>query len=404
MIMFKKPLASLLVVTLFLMMVMPIQTYAAPKWWERFKDIVAADIVGAVDGYLQTESIGGALGGSIKASVQAGKGLAGRGNGWLPLEMDLTTIGDLHNEGLDLVFQRFQFNAQQLSKASWERVDRTILMFIWEKGLYNEEVDGYLRAMNPTFEAIMDSIKGSSIENESMAISENFYANLDKALAILDRESDEPELLIDAFVDMVENGFVKETKHDRILANLMTATARKSYEYWKGIADGQADTKDVIIEGQGPEIIETEIPSKAKGLKIAIDSLEASVGIDPVLIDVAPFIENDRTMVPFRFVGESLGAEIAWNPEEASVTYVLGDKTVKLYIGKNMALVNGQELAMDENPLIVAQIVQSRTMVPVRFISEALGFHVTWDPENRTVAIHSNPYFVQNDLSGEMVE
>lgn len=399
--MVKKPLASLLVVTLFLMMVMPTQTYAAPKWWDRIKDIIAADIVGAVDGYLQTESVGGALGGSIKASVEAGKGLAGRGNDWLPLELDLASLGDLHNEGLDRVFQRFQFKRQQLSKESWQRVDRAILIFIWEKGLYSNDVDAYLKGMDPNFEAMMDRIKTAS---RTFPISDNFYGNLEKALAVLDGESDDPELLIDGFIAMVEDAFVKESRGDILVTNIMMTTARKSYDYWKGIADGQPQSETVIIEDEGPEIIEADIPSKVKGLKITIDRLEASVGIDPVLIDVAPFIEKDRTMVPFRFVGESLGAEIGWNPEEASVTYALADKTVKLYIGNNMAMVNGQEVAIDQNPLIVARIVNSRTMVPVRFITEALGFYVTWDPENRTVAVHTNPYFVSNELSGEMVE
>jgi len=56
------------------------------------------------------------------------------------------------------------------------------------------------------------------------------------------------------------------------------------------------------------------------------------------------FIENARTMVPFRFIGESLGAEIGWNPDEFSVTYVLGEQTVKLYIGRSIAIINGKEV------------------------------------------------------------
>ncbi len=402
--MLKKTFASLLVMTLLVMLIMPTQTYAAPKWWDRFKDILAADIVGAADGYLQTESIGGAIAGGIKGSVEAGKGVIGSGSGELPVEVDVATLGDLHYEGLDRVFERFQFNARVLSKESWQRIDRTILIFVWEKGLYSEEIDVYLRGMDPTFEEIMRRIKEASTQNEGFPISENFYSNLEKALAVLDREADDPEVLIDEFIQMIGDASVKESDNDVILANIMAATAKKGYDYYKAIAAKADDTTDIIIEDGAAEIIELDIPPKVRGLEIAIDRLDATVGIDPVVMDVAPFIENSRTMVPFRFIGESLGAEIGWNPDEYSVSYVLGENTVKLYIGKSIATVNGKDIPIDENPLIVARIVNARTMVPIRFISEALGFNVSWDAENRSVAIHSNPYFVQNDLSGEMVE
>ena len=99
--------------------------------------------------------------------------------------------------------------------------------------------------------------------------------------------------------------------------------------------------------------------------------------------DTDPVIINDRTMVPLRAIFEALGASVEWDGDTKTVTSVKGDTTVKLTVGENKLTVNGTEKALD----VPGQIVENRTLVPVRAISEAFGCEVGWDAETRTVTI-----------------
>jgi beta propeller repeat protein len=103
--------------------------------------------------------------------------------------------------------------------------------------------------------------------------------------------------------------------------------------------------------------------------------------------DPLPYIKNDRTMVPMRRVFEILGADIQWNNDERSVTASKGSDIIKLYIGSSTAYKNGVPLKLDAAPEILASA--GRTMVPLRFVSEALGCSVDWEPLTRTVTIET---------------
>ena len=88
--------------------------------------------------------------------------------------------------------------------------------------------------------------------------------------------------------------------------------------------------------------------------------------------DSAPYVANDRTYVPFRALGEALGAEVVWDNDARTVTYTLGKTEVVMTIGETTYTVNGDEKTMDVAP----EITGDRTYVPVRFVGEALGFKV----------------------------
>ena len=105
--------------------------------------------------------------------------------------------------------------------------------------------------------------------------------------------------------------------------------------------------------------------------------------------DVAPKIVNDRTMLPARFVAENLGAEVSWDGEKELVT-VKGknlktseDITILIYIGSDIAYVNGKEIKLDSP----AFIENDRTYTPIRFISEELGASVEWIEKEQKVII-----------------
>ena len=105
--------------------------------------------------------------------------------------------------------------------------------------------------------------------------------------------------------------------------------------------------------------------------------------------DVAPKIVNDRTMLPARFVAENLGADVSWDGEKELVTIVgknlktSEDVTILIYIGSDIAYVNGKEFKLDS----VAFVENDRTYTPIRFISEELGASVEWIESEQKVVI-----------------
>lgn len=100
--------------------------------------------------------------------------------------------------------------------------------------------------------------------------------------------------------------------------------------------------------------------------------------------DVAPKIVNDRTMLPARFVAESLGATVIWTETEPNKVLITKDDVeIIIYIGSDIAYVNGEEVSLDSP----AFIENDRTYTPIRFISEELGATVEWLDETQQVVI-----------------
>ena len=89
--------------------------------------------------------------------------------------------------------------------------------------------------------------------------------------------------------------------------------------------------------------------------------------------DAAPFAQNNRTFVPFRALGEALGAKVEFNQDAKTVTYKLGTTEIVMTLDSKTYTVNGAEKTMDVAPFAK----DNRTYVPVRFVGEALGFKVT---------------------------
>jgi len=108
---------------------------------------------------------------------------------------------------------------------------------------------------------------------------------------------------------------------------------------------------------------------------------------EPLEMSVPPVIVDNRTLIGVRFIGEAVGGTVEWDPVSRRVTVVSPGGTVVLTIGDPVALVNGQPVTME----VPAQLVADRTMVPLRFIAEALGCTVEWDQATRTVNILLTP-------------
>jgi len=96
-----------------------------------------------------------------------------------------------------------------------------------------------------------------------------------------------------------------------------------------------------------------------------------------------PVILNDFTLVPARDVFEELGARVDWDPSTRHIYIEYKEYFILLQIDNSVALLNDAPALMD----IFPQIINGRTMIPVRFVAESLGFLVDWDQDLRTVFI-----------------
>ncbi len=121
------------------------------------------------------------------------------------------------------------------------------------------------------------------------------------------------------------------------------------------------------------------------------DAIKVMINTQLVNFDVEPQLINDRTMVPMRKIFENVGAKVEWDEATQTVTatrlvsdnWGIEETTVQLTIGSNKIKINGVEKEMDVAPIVI----NDRTLVPVRFISEALGAKVDWIDEKQLVKI-----------------
>ena len=131
---------------------------------------------------------------------------------------------------------------------------------------------------------------------------------------------------------------------------------------------------------------------------------QISVTIDgvPVEFDVQPQIINDRIMVPMRAIFEALDCDVQWIEENQLIIAIKNELIISMMIGKvNMPV---QNLITNESSIVKLDsppvIVDDRTLVPVRAITEALGANVEWIQETSSVVITSNA----NEQAGETGE
>lgn len=116
---------------------------------------------------------------------------------------------------------------------------------------------------------------------------------------------------------------------------------------------------------------------------MAIDSTDALVAGNSVVTDVPPIIENNRTMLPARFVAEALGATVSWDGATRTATIVGNGVTIQITVDSTTAYINGEAVTLDSP----AFIRNNRTYTPVRFIAEALGAKVEWNGTKRQAII-----------------
>ena len=158
----------------------------------------------------------------------------------------------------------------------------------------------------------------------------------------------------------------------------------------EGMAKGTSYTGKIIVESNGgtDEVGLVVVMSEKKRFTVElwIGSYDARINGNPAKLDWPPYINKGTTMVPARFIAEAFGCIVDFYPKHKATEEIYiskGSTQITLYIGKNYALINNEQVKLD----VPAEIKNKRTFVPIRFISEVFGADVTWDKDTQKVTI-----------------
>jgi uncharacterized repeat protein (TIGR02543 family) len=174
----------------------------------------------------------------------------------------------------------------------------------------------------------------------------------------------------------------------------LTATPAAGYTLvgWSGDLSGLPTNPPTVTMDANKTVTATfAVAVKKFIIELKIGSTTMLVDGRSVTLEAAPIILNARTLLPIRAVVEAVGGTIAWEALARKVTIVRNATTLELWIGRHVAELNGQSTTIDSDAKVVPIIMNGRTLLPLRFVAEALALDVQWNATTRTVTITFTP-------------
>lgn len=145
--------------------------------------------------------------------------------------------------------------------------------------------------------------------------------------------------------------------------------------------------------------LSTYAMAKGSNVQIKVKGARKNVATANVVVNgynlqsrYAPYVDGNRTFVPIRELTELMGADVQWDQGTKSVRIRLRNQDVKLKINSSVVYVNNKKMQMDKQstPRLTQYMRQNgdyKTMVPLRFLSENLGFNVQWNNAARQASV-----------------
>ncbi len=270
-------------------------------------------------------------------------------------------------EGLKAEYERKMQELETAFEIIDKRMDYVLSVLNVEEGkLFQQELEERIEEASNKVEAIFMKItdgwediwnlyfESPEMQEKMESMDEEEYLEF----IVLEMEKMYTEIMTEAFLEMID-------ELDRFFV----------------VFSGVLDELELKYTG---DLKSYDMLKKVK-IYLQLDNVYATVNEESVMLDQHPVTRNDRTLVPLRFLGESLGAEVVWEEQTKTVTYITEEVEIMLQIGSDIGLVNGIAVKLDAAP----QIINGRTMVPLRFISETLGYEVIWEKETRGIYIEN---------------
>ena len=228
-------------------------------------------------------------------------------------------------------------------------------------------------AVSPTVDGKNDTVKIAETTAEANTAAANAAKSDDKVTLVTEGTSVSGK-------DFTEPAVLKIPADTKDVKNVNQLTlARLNAETGKlEIVGGSYDAKANAVVGYVVEegsyfVVEKE---SLTTISMQIGNNGVVLNNENKILDAAPLISQNRTMVPLRFIAEAFGANVSWAQDTKTVTIVIDGKVLTMRINQELE-------GFGAAPIIS----NGRTMVPIRYISEELGANVIWVPSTRTVAI-----------------
>ena len=228
-------------------------------------------------------------------------------------------------------------------------------------------------AVSPTVEDKNDTVKIAETTAEANAAAANAAKADDKVTLVTEGTNVSGK-------DFTNPAVLKIPADTKDVKNVKNLTlAKLNAETGKlEIVGGSYDAKANAVVGYVAEegsyfVVEKE---GLTTISMQIGNKHVALNNENKILDAAPLISQNRTMVPLRFIAEAFGADVSWAQDTKTVTIVIDGKVLTMRINQELE-------GFGAAPIIS----NGRTMVPIRYISEELGANVIWVPSTRTVAI-----------------
>lgn len=128
---------------------------------------------------------------------------------------------------------------------------------------------------------------------------------------------------------------------------------------------------------------DTEFPSAT--VQMIVGQKTMTVNGQKQGLDVAPLLKNDTTYVPIKYITDSFGGTATWNNTAKKTTVIRGSEVIEMVVDKREFLLNGTKKTAKVAPIIV----NGRTLVPLRLVSDQLGINVKWEQKTKSITLES---------------
>ena len=154
-----------------------------------------------------------------------------------------------------------------------------------------------------------------------------------------------------------------------------------------GTEFGQANLHVLSVKSLKANFVAGEKPVQISEIKLENCVQVRTVSEHTIVSKAAPTIIKGSMMIPFRVLGEIIGAEVGWNSNTNEASYMIGSKKVVLRkdISKARIIFSGFEKSISVEP--PPANVAGNIMVPLRFVTNALGGDVAWDAPTKTATV-----------------
>lgn len=228
-------------------------------------------------------------------------------------------------------------------------------------------------AVSPTVDGKNDTVKIAETTAEANAAAANAAKADDKVTLVTEGTSVSGK-------DFTNPAVLKIPADTKDVKNVKNLTlAKLNAETGKlEIVGGSYDAKANAVVGYVAEegsyfVVEKE---GLTTISMQIGNKHVALNNENKILDAAPLISQNRTMVPLRFIAEAFGADVSWAQDTKTVTIVIDGKVLTMRINQDLE-------GFGAAPIISS----GRTMVPISYISKELGANVIWVPSTKTVAI-----------------